>query len=219
MSPTSSSSSTIYDHLMINFHQQPKMVMRNNTNSSNNIYDNSNKFYSSNSNSDCDNLLMIKQTQSLPLGEQQRAQRRYTITHITIPEPVVRCSVSNQAYDKAIIRKSLPTSNISSTWKETNSNTNSKTNAKYFHSPISSNIEVKPMDFRPLIINGRRRFTTISSTSPMVIIKKKSPSPMHNISFEQVCVYKYQWYVHVLFIHLLYIILETIASLDSCQYY
>jgi len=182
---------------MINFHQQPKMTIRNNTNSSSNVYDNSNKFHSSNSTSDRDNLLLLKKTQSLPLDEQQRAKRRYTITHVTMPEPIVRCSVSNQAYDKAIIRKSLPTSNISSTWKETNSNTNTKTNPKYFHSPISSNIEVKPMDFRPLIKNGRRRFSTISSASPMMIIKKKSPSPMNTISFDQVCVDKYQWNVYI----------------------
>jgi hypothetical protein len=182
---------------MINFHQQPKMTMRNNTNSSTNVYDNSNKFHSSNSTSDRDNLLLLKKTQSLPLHEQQRAKRRYTITHVTMPEPIVRCSVSNQAYDKAIIRKSLPISNISSTWKETNSNTNAKTNPKYFHSPISSNIEVKPMDFRPLIKNGRRRFNTISSASPMMIIKKKSPSPMNTISFDQVCVDKYQWNVYI----------------------
>ncbi len=188
MSPTSSSSSTIYDHLMINFQQQPKMIMRSNINSSNNIYDNSKKFYSSNSKSDCDNLLILKKTQSLPFNEQQRAKRRYTITHISIPEPILRCSVSNQAYDKAIIRKPLPTPNISSTRAEKNSNPNAKTNSKYFHSPLSSNIEVKPMDFRPLIINGRRRFSTISSAPPMIIIKKKSPSPMNNISFDQVCV-------------------------------
>lgn len=176
---------------MINFHQQPKMIMRNNTNpSNNNIYDNSSKIYPSSSKSDCDNLLFFKKTQSLPLNEQQRAKRRYTITHISIPEPVVRCSVSNQAYDKAIIRTSPPTSNISSTSKE--ANLNAKTNPKYFHSPLSSNIEVKPMDFRPLIINGRRRFNTISSASPMIIIKKKSPTPTNTISlFEQVCVEKY----------------------------
>ncbi len=179
MSPTSSSSSTIYDHLMINFQQQPKLIMRNNTNSSNNIYDNSKKFYSSKSKTDGDQLLMIKKTQSLPMHQQPQTNRRYTITHITIPEPVVRCSVSNQAYDKAIIRKSPPISNSSSIWKETNQ--------KSFHSPISSNIEVKPMDFRPLIINGRRRFSTISSATPMIIIKKKSPSPRNTIPFQQVC--------------------------------
>jgi hypothetical protein len=188
MSPTSSTPVTIYDHLMTNFHQQPKMIMRNDTNSSNNIYDNSNKISSSKLKSDCDNLLLLKKTQSIPLNEQQRAKRRYTITHIAMPEPVVRCSVSNQAYEKAIIRKSLPTSNISSISKETNSNTNVKINPQYFQSSISSNIEVKPMDFRPLIINGRRRFNTISSTSPMIIIKKKSPSPMNAITFQQVCV-------------------------------
>ena len=190
MSPTSSSSSTIYDHLMINFQQQPKLVMRNNAHSSTNIYDNSRKLLSSNSNTDANNSLLIKKTQSLPLDEQQRTKRRFTITHISVPEPVTHCAVSNQAYEKAIPRKSLPTSNLLSTWKESNQNSSAKTNPKYIKTPLTSNIEVKPMDFRPLIINGRRRFTTISSASPMVIIKKKSPSPMNTISFGQVCVKK-----------------------------
>lgn len=215
MSPTSSSTSTIYDHLMINFQQQPKMIMRNNTNLSNNIYDNSNHIYSSSSKSDCNDLLLLKKTQPLPLHEQQRSKRRYTITHISTPEPVVRCSVSNQAYDKPIIQKSIPTSNNSSLWNETNSNVNSKTNPKYFHTPLSPTIEVKPMDYRPLIVNGRRRFHTLSSTTPMVIIKKKSSSPMHTISsFEQVCVKKYHRYVHIFFIHL--IIYKYINSRNHC---
>jgi hypothetical protein len=198
---------------MINFQQQPKMIMRNNTISSTNIYDNSNKLFASNSKTDSDKFLLIKKTQSLPSdAQQQRAKRRYTITHLTIPEPVVRCSVSNQVYDKATVQqKSQPTANISSTLKETN--------IKHLQTPLSSNIEVKPMDFRPLIINGRRRFSTISSGTPMVIIKKKSPSPMHTISFDQVCANKkHPWYVHVFFIDLFDIILETIGSLDSCQY-
>jgi hypothetical protein len=195
---------------MINFQQQPKMIMRNNTNSSTNIYDNSNKFFSSNSKTDPDKLLLIKKTQSLS-SDEQRAKRRYTITHLTIPEPIVRCSVSNQVYDKAVLRKSQPTANISSTLKETN--------VKHLQTPLSSNIEVKPMDFRPLIINGRRRFSTISSATPMVIIKKKSPSPMNTISFDQVCVNKnINGMLHVIFIHLLDIILEINVSLDSCQY-
>ena len=214
MSPTSTSSSTIYDHLMINFQQQPKLIMRNNTESSTNIYDNSNKLLSSNSRTDPDKFLLIKKTQSLPSDAlRQRAKRRYTVTHLTIPEPVVRCSVSNQVYEKAPVQqKSQPIANISSTLKETNT--------KHLQTPLSSNIEVKPMDFRPLIINGRRRFSTISSATPMVIIKKKSPSPMNTISsFDQVCVNKkHLWYVHVFFIDLLDIILETVGSLDSCQY-
>lgn len=189
MSPTSSSSSTIYDHLMINF-QQPKLIMRNNAQSSTNIYDNSRKLLASNSNTHGENSLLVKKTQSLPLDEQQRTKRRFTITHISIPEPTIHCAVSNQAYEKTIPRKSLPTSDLLSTWKESNENSNAKSNPKYLKAPFTSNIEVKPMDFRPLIINGRRRFTTISSASPMVIIKKKSPSPMNTISFGQVCVKK-----------------------------
>lgn len=191
MSPTSSSSSSIYDHLMINFPQQPKLIMRNTGNSSMNIYDNSRKLLSSNSTTNMQNPLLIKKTQSLPLDEQQRARRRFTITHISIPEPVTRCAVSNQAYEKAIPRKSLPIPDLLSTWTEPNLNSSTTTNPKYIQKPLTSNIEVKPMDFRPLIINGRRRFTTISSASPMVIIKKKSPSPsMNTISFGQVCAKK-----------------------------
>ena len=189
MSPTSSSSSTIYDHLMINF-QQPKLIMRNNAQSSTNIYDNSRKLLAAKSNTDGENSLLIKKTQSLPLDEQQRTKRRFTITHISMPEPTIRCAVSNQAYEKTIPRKSVPTSDLLSTWRESNENSNAKSNPKYLKAPLTSNIEVKSMDFRPLIINGRRRFTTISSASPMVIIKKKSPSPMNTISFGQVCVKK-----------------------------
>jgi hypothetical protein len=181
MSPTSSSSA-IYDHLMIGFHQRPKMIMRNNANSSNNTA----YRYSTNSQSDFNNLSMTKKPSSVSLDNQERSKRRYTVTHIAMPEPIVRCSVSNQAYDKAIIRKPATTSNISSTSREMNPIT--KTNLKYCNTPLSSSIEVKPMDFRPLIINGRRRFNTISSASPMIIIKKKSPSPMNNIPFQQVCV-------------------------------
>ncbi|CAF4136519.1 unnamed protein product [Rotaria sp. Silwood2] len=176
MSPTSSSS-TIYDHLMINFQQQPKMIMRNNATSLNSTYDISNNLYSSNSRSDCDNLSMMKKTKSIPINKDERSKRRYTITHLTVPEPIVRCSVSNQAYDKAIIQQPLTSPNISSTCQDINS--------ACFHSPFSKNIQVKQMDFRPLITNGRRRFTTISSASPMIIIKKKSLSPMHNMSLDQ----------------------------------
>ncbi|CAF5091491.1 unnamed protein product, partial [Rotaria socialis] len=63
-----------------------------------------------------------------------------------MPEPIVSCSVSNQAYDKAIIKKPSTPSNISSVSKEINSTR--------FHSPLSNNIQNKQMDFRPLIING-----------------------------------------------------------------
>lgn len=187
MSPTSSA---IYDHLMINFTQQPKLIMRNNAQSSTNIYDNSRKLFATNSNTNGDNSLLIKKTQSLPLDEQQRNKRRFTITHVSIPEPTIRSAVSNQAYEKPIPRKSL------STWKDANENDSAKSNPKYLKGPITSNIEVKPMDFRPLIINGRRRFTTISSASPMVIIKKKSPSPMNTISFGQVCVKIFARFLH-----------------------
>ncbi|CAF4370739.1 unnamed protein product [Rotaria socialis] len=176
MSPTSSSS-TIYDHLMINFHQQPKIFIRNNAISSNTSYDLSNKLNSSNSKSNCNNLLISRKPKSIPPDREQRPKRRYTITDVTMPEPIVSCSVSNQAYDKAIIKKPSTPSNISSVSKEINSTR--------FHSPLSNNIQNKQMDFRPLIINGRRRFTTITSTSPMIIVKKKSPSPMNNISSEQ----------------------------------
>lgn len=182
MSPTSSSSS-IYDHLMINFHQQPKMIMRNNTTLSHTTYGDSSQFFSSKSKSHCDNSILMNKIKSFPLNKDDRSKRRFTITHVTLPEPMVCCSVSNQAYDKAIIHKPSISSNISSTWKETN--------AKCCPSPISKNAEVKQMDFRPLITNGRRRFSTISSGSPMIIVKKKSSSPMNNVSVEQVHIYKF----------------------------
>jgi len=156
---------------MINYHQNAPTIMRNNT------YDNSTQLYLSNSKPNRDHLLMIRKPKYTPYDDQKR---RHTITHVTMPEPIVRCSVSNQAYDKTIRKKPLITSNISSTRKETN--------PKSTHSLVSSNIEVKQMDFRPLIINGRRRFSTIPAASPMVIIKKKSLSPMNNTPIQQVCV-------------------------------
>lgn len=185
MSPTSTSSSTIYDHLMINFPQQqhPKLIMRNNPkNLSNNIYDNSTRYFHLNSQPNGEHLLPMKKTQSLPVDDQQRAKRRFTITHLTTAEPVIRCSVSNQAYEKAISRPPISSSKKSSVSNEL------PTETKYSQPSVSSNIEVKPMDFRPLIVNGRRRFSTISSATPMVVIKKKSPSPMNTTSFIQVCI-------------------------------
>ena len=188
MSPTSSSSSTIYDHLVINFHQQPKMIMRNNANSLNTIHENSNELSSLKSKLNCNNLLMTKKIQSIPFENGERSKRRYTITHVTIPETNTCCSVSNQVYDKAIIQKPLKVSNISSTWKEINPKLNENINSNCLHSTLSKSIEKKQIDFRPLIINGRRRFNTISSTSPMIIVKKKSSCPIRHTSIEQVCV-------------------------------
>ena len=190
MSPTSNSSSAIYDHLMINFppKQQTtsKFIMRNNSKKdlSNNIYDNSTRYFQSNSRTDCNNLLPMKKTQSLPVDE----QRRFTITRMTVQEPAVRCSVTNHAYEKPLSRKPSSASTNSSTYNDSYARLNHRTDSKHLQPSISSNIEVKSMDFRPLIINGRRRFSTVSSSSsPMVIIKKKSPSPMNTISFGQVC--------------------------------
>lgn len=181
MSPASTPS-TIYDHLMINFQQQPKIFTRNTPISSNTSYDLSNKLHSSNLKSNFDNLLMTRKPKSTPLENDERMKRRYTITHVTIPEPIVQCSVSNQVYDKTLLKRPLKSANISSTSKEINSTC--------FESSLKNNNNnnaTKPMDFRPLIKNGRRRFTTIASSSPMVIVKKKSPSPMNNGSLEQVC--------------------------------
>jgi hypothetical protein len=86
--------------------------------------------------------------------------------------------VNNQIYDQSMIRRSSTTQNIP---------TYQQSNSKLYQIPSSaSNIEIKSMDFRPLITNGRRRFRTIPSSSSMIIIKKKSPPILGNISYNQV---------------------------------
>jgi hypothetical protein len=160
----------MYDHLLINVHQQPKLIMRNN----------SNQLYLPNSKSECDNLNLITKRKSLPFDEQEQPKRRYTVTNISIPQTIICSSVRNQAYDKTMIRKSSTTHNLS-TCQQTN------------RIPIStSNIELKSMDFRPLIINGRRKLSSIPSSSSMIIIKKKCPYSMTSISFEQVGLSSYK---------------------------
>ncbi|CAF3541406.1 unnamed protein product [Adineta steineri] len=174
MSPTLLSTPSIYDH-MINNYRRPHTLTRNITDTLNSSNNNAPRLASSNSKPETDCLLMTRKRKSTPVDEENR---RHTVTHITITQPSVRCSASNRMYDKRVPQKPLINSNISSTLRGIN--------PKISDTPsLSSNIEVKPMDFRPLIINGRRRFNTISSSTPMVIIKKKSPSPMNTNHLEQ----------------------------------
>ena len=149
MSPTS----PIYDHLTVNVHPPTPMDIRNN------------------SKPDCE------KRKSHVFDDQSQSKRRYTITNISIPEPIIHYSVNNHGYDTAMIQRSSTTQNLPS-YQE-----------KYSQSygiPTSSNIEIKSLDFRPLIIHGRRKFGTIPPSSSMIIIKKKSPSPISNISYNQV---------------------------------
>jgi hypothetical protein len=187
MSPTSSPSA-VYDHLMINFRQQPKSFTRIDANTSD-TFDKRNKLSSSNFQSNCDPPLTMTQRKSIPHHEQAPPKRRYTITHTMALEPRVRCSVSNQVYERGIVRRPLIDSDVSIEQNETQVNTSEKTmftKSTSFLSSSSTKIEPEKIDYRPLIINGRRRFTTLPSSSSMIIVKKKSPSPMHKNSSEQV---------------------------------
>ncbi len=159
MSPVSS----IYDHLTFDIKQKPNTTIRNN----------SNRLFVPKSRSDYENLHMLTKRKSLPADEDEQSKRRYTVTNITIPETIRRYSVDNRGYDKSTIKKSSTAQNISSY---------QQINPKFYRIPLSSS----NMDFRPLIINGRRKLGPIPSSSSMIIIKKKSPSPMNNISYNQV---------------------------------
>ncbi|CAF2409831.1 unnamed protein product [Rotaria sp. Silwood2] len=158
--------SDIYDHLTNNVHQQPRQIIKSN----------SGKLYVSNPKSNCESLHMLTKRKCIPFDEHEQSKRRYTITNKPIPETIIHCSVSNQVYEKPMIEKSLTSQTIP---------INQQTNSKFNRIPTSlSNSEIKPMDFRPLIINGRRKLGGMPSSS-MIIIKKKSLSPMNSISFNQ----------------------------------
>lgn len=151
--------SSIYDHLTFNIHQQPTTM---------------NQIRIPNSNSNCENLHLLTKRKSLPTDEHQaQIKRRYTITNISIPESTRHPSINNHVYDKSMIKKSSTTQNISM---------HQQTNPKYYRIPTSSS----NIDFRPLITNGRRKFSAIPSSSSMIIVKKKSPPTMKYISHNQV---------------------------------
>lgn len=174
MSPTSLSSSAIYDHLVVNYPEKPQIMTRNHVLSVTTSQDDS---VPPTLKPECNRSFTLKKRKPLSTDEQNR---RHTVTNINLVEPSLRCSVSNQTYEQIPPQKPTRKFNISATLKEKSS--------RSARPPLTSNIEVKPMDFRPLIINGRRRFNTISAGTPMVIIKKKSPSPMNNFNRDQVCI-------------------------------
>lgn len=191
MSPTSSPS-TIYDHLMISFPQQPKIFLRNGSETSNGSHE-STPSSSTKPKSNDDHFLTTMHRKSIPPDELIPSKRRYTITQMTVTEPKVRCSVSNQIYDKIIPQKSVASTAVTDQTIKMSSSTESNlkptqvlSTSSSLSSPSSSNIEVLPIDYRPLITYGRRRFTTQSSLSPMLIVKKKSPSPIPVVPSTQV---------------------------------
>lgn len=165
--------SDVYDHLTTNTYQKSKNMIKND----------SNGVSSSDITSNDENLQTISKRKSILSDEQEQSKRRLSVTKASIPETIIRCSVSNQAYEKPLIGKVLTNENKSH---------QQQTNVKSYRLPNSSaRVEVKAMDFRPLIVNGRRKLngrasTSLSSSSSMIIIKKKSPSPINNISFNQV---------------------------------
>ena len=79
-----------------------------------------------------------------------------------------------------MMRKSLIDQNISE-YQQINSNSNQ------ILPTLSSNRNIKSMDFRPLIINRRSKFNSIPSvSSSMIIIKKKSSLSMNRNTLDQV---------------------------------
>jgi hypothetical protein len=112
-----------------------------------------------NSKSKFENLRMLPERKSLPFNQQRQPKHPYTLT--------------NQSIQHTMLQKSSTTHNISTYPKS------------YRIQTSASTTEIKPIDFRPLITHGRRKFSAISSSS-MIITKKKSPSPMNHISSNQV---------------------------------
>jgi hypothetical protein len=160
MSPVTS----IDDPKTFNIQQQSNMIVRNS------------------SKSDCENLHMLTKRKSIPFDEHEQSKRRFIVTNISTPETIRHCSIDNQLYDNSMIRKSSTTQNMS-TYQQL-------PHPKLYRIPSSSTkIEIKSMDFRPLIINGRRKLGAIPSSSSMIIIKKKSSIPLNNISYNQVDIY------------------------------
>ena len=156
--------SNVYDHLTVNDYHQPKQIITN----------------SSNLKSNCEHLHMLNKRKYSPLDQQEKLNYRYKMTNMSFPETIMHHSISNQTYDKSMIRKSLIDQNISE-YQQIKSNSNQIL-------PISSSKrDIKSMDFRPLIINRRSKFDSMPSvSSSMIIIKKKSPLSVNHITLDQV---------------------------------
>jgi len=126
-----------------------------------------------NSKSKFENLRMLPERKFVSFNEQRQTKRPYTLTNQSIQHTIRHCSVN----DQSMLQKSSTTHNISTYPKS------------YRIQTSASTTEIKPIDFRPLITHGRRKFSAISSSS-MIITKKKSPSPMNHISSNQVSKYR-----------------------------
>lgn len=150
MSPTSSSS--IYDHLIIHGPSRSKMTIRPQP-----------QFMHSS------NIEILPKRKSHSIDELEKSkQRRFTITNLSQPETVIHYTVSNQAYDRPLLRKSSTTHTMPRLQPR---------DLTCYRIPTSSRaptIEIQPIDFRPLITQGRRRLRPIPTSASMIIVKKKS---------------------------------------------
>ena len=168
MSPISSTSN-LYDHLVISPHQQSKTNFRNTTTIIPKLP----------LKSDSEHWQMIAKRKFIPNDENQKMKRRYTVTHISIPETIIHHSVNNQIYDQPKLRKSSTAQNIPGKQRFNFS-------ASQIENSPSASLESQSIDFRPLITSGRRKFRPISPSSAMIIIKKKNPTLINNFSSSQV---------------------------------
>lgn len=91
-------------------------------------------------------------------NDENSKQRRFTITNVSQPSTVIHYTVQNQSYDQPLLRKSSTTHSVPR-WRPDE----------------LTCYQIPPVDFRPLIIQGRRKFRPIPTSASMIIVKKKMP--------------------------------------------
>lgn len=176
MSPVSSSS-TVYDHLVIGPQSQMRTNFRNNNTSNNN---NTRTIPLIQSRSEPTHWQVMSKRKSMLNGDPEQSKRRITVTHVSIPETKIHRSVNNQLYDHAPpLQKSITTHTV---FNQIHPEMSTHTIAK----SSSMNSDSQPMDFRPLITYGRRKFRPLSPSSPMIIIRKKNSISNQNPISSQV---------------------------------
>ena len=145
------------------------------------IRQNLNKLSAHNSKPDCEGIQLKVNGKYHPLTEHEESNGRLTVTHASMPTRTVDPAVSNLLYERPTMRKDS-TNQHTMVWHHQPSPVRS-----YRIPASSSSIEIKSMDFRPLITYGRRRFNAAPFSSSMIIVKKKSPCPVNTGTFETVC--------------------------------
>ena len=174
------------------------------------IRKNLNEFSAHNSKSDCEGIQLKVNGKYHPLTEHDQSNGRLT----SMPMRGVDPAVTNLLYERSAMRKDPPIQH-SVTWRQ-------QSPVRSYRIPASSSsIEIKSMDFRPLITYGRRKFHAAPYSSSMIIVKKKSPCPLNTGTFEEVCEPSrcVACACHRHFAVVVLLPSETVNALDSRRYY